>query len=94
MDAGYHAGEKMTQRINYEVACNCGHTGKLVMRENDAPYSTQWEQYELTGFNGHSSCGRDPGWMILEEVFKVLAPTCPKCNQPINESNIKKGLFT
>jgi hypothetical protein len=63
------------------------------MRENDAPYSTQWEQYELTGFNGKSSCGRDPGWMTLEEVFRELAPTCPKCGQPIKESNIKKGLI-
>jgi hypothetical protein len=81
----------MVQKTTFKIECSCGHIGNLSMRENDAPFSTQWEKYELTGFNGGSSCGKDPGYMSLKEVFFELAPTCPNCDQPIFEGNIKKG---
>lgn len=80
----------MTQSSKFSVKCNCGHLGELVMRENDAPFSTQWESYKLSGFNGGTSCGIDPGFMSFKEVFAELSPSCPKCGKQINESNLKE----
>jgi len=50
----------MTQSTKYIVNCLCNHSGILIMRENDTPFSTQWESYELKGFNGGTSCRVDP----------------------------------
>jgi hypothetical protein len=71
----------MTMKTTSRVVCNCGHEGELVCRENDAPFSTSWERYTLTGFAGGTQTGRDPGWMKMSEVFQDLKATCPDCSR-------------
>ncbi|MCJ2120083.1 hypothetical protein MKK65_26510 [Methylobacterium sp. J-001] len=53
------------------------------MRENDAPFSSQWEEYSLDDLNGQSFKTTLAGW---DEVFAAMEPVCPKCG-----SNLKPG---
>jgi hypothetical protein len=59
----------------------------IVMRENDAPFSRQREDYSLDGLEGS-------GFSVLDtiakwdEVFLKMNPTCPKCGAKLNEANI------
>jgi hypothetical protein len=77
----------MTTVIRTRLVCRCGHEGMIVMRENDAPFSRQREDYSLDGLNGS-------GFSVLDtlakwdEVFLKMNPTCPKCGAKLNEANI------
>jgi hypothetical protein len=39
----------MTMRTYFHYVCANGHKGVQKISENDQPYSTPWEQRELTG---------------------------------------------
>jgi len=42
----------VTQHSYTTYRCDCGHVGAVHTKENDAPYSTNWEVTELEGSNG------------------------------------------
>lgn len=42
----------MTTRHTEPIVCECGHKGSVIWRENDAPFSRQYEEYSLSGFKG------------------------------------------
>jgi hypothetical protein len=59
--------------------CECGHTGFLKCRENDAPFSAPWEEYSLEGFEG-GMAGLDFK-RTAQQLLASLNPKCPKCGQ-------------
>lgn len=72
----------------YKVVCNCGHEGKIKLRENDTPYSGGfWEHYSLEDLNGHAyNSETNSNW---QTILKYMRPICPECNTPITPENIK-----
>ena len=68
----------MTTRTKTEVKCPCGHVGVIVMAENDAPFSTQYEQYSLQGLKGTGYYIQ--GVATWPEVFTTCVPQCPVCD--------------
>lgn len=46
----------MTTVTRTKLVCACGHEGVIVMRENDAPFSRQYESYSLEGLRGVGCC--------------------------------------
>lgn len=70
----------MTTTSRDPLICECGHTGSLKLRENDAPFSALWEAYSLEGFDGES-------YIVTADnphppdLLKALSPKCPKCGQ-------------
>lgn len=78
----------MTTRTNYSVVCPCGHEGQIIMRENDAPFSRQWESYSLVRLNGGSV--EKHGFLNWEEVFEATKPTCPVCNFALTPKHLKE----
>ena len=42
----------MAMRTRHALKCECGHLGTIVMKENDAPFSKQYESYSLINLNG------------------------------------------
>lgn len=42
----------MTTVTRTKLVCSCGHQGCIVMRENDAPFSRQYESYSLENLDG------------------------------------------
>ena len=44
----------MTTVTRTTLVCQCGHEGTIVMRENDAPFSRQYESYSLEKLHGQS----------------------------------------
>ncbi|WP_133162630.1 hypothetical protein [Flavipsychrobacter stenotrophus] len=78
----------MSTRINYKVVCECGHIGEISIKENDQPYSSNWEQYSLQDLKGESfSTTQNLGW---NEVFVKMNITCPKCGKALTEQNLPK----
>lgn len=57
------------------------------MRENDAPFSAQWEVYSLVNLNGapsyHVTLAKS-----FDEVFDALRPVCPKCDAVLTPSSM------
>ncbi|SNX74386.1 hypothetical protein SAMN05878503_12216 [Cereibacter ovatus] len=76
----------MTTTTRHTVACPCGHKGTIRMRENDAPFTRQWESYSLEGLNGGST--EVDGFLSWEEVFARIAPSCPKCGQKLTPDHL------
>jgi hypothetical protein len=70
----------MTSSVYDDLVCECGHKGRLRCRENDAPFSSFFEEYSLEGFDGGSfsitSYADRP-----KDIISVLMPTCPTCRQ-------------
>lgn len=69
----------MTTRTRTPIACECGHTGNLLCKENDQPFSGLWEQYSLEGFDGGSitiTSFKD----MPDDILAALRPSCPQCS--------------
>ena len=77
----------MTTVTKYSVACPCGHIGAIKMKENDQPFSGQWESYSLIDLNG-SSTGIEGGVLQWDKVFADMKPTCPKCGTILTQKNL------
>lgn len=77
----------MTTSIRHKLICTCGHEGRVVMRENSAAFSHQYEDYSLVGFNGSRFCvdGCVATW---ERAFQEMKPTCPSCGAEITQANM------
>jgi len=73
-------------RTSYAVTCFCGHSGKIIFSENDAPFSENWQKYTLEDLNGGPISTPAANW---HEVFKAMNVTCPKCHQNLNKENLK-----
>jgi hypothetical protein len=58
------------------------------MRENDAPFSRQYESYSLENLNGQSFSVQDR-FAQWDEVFREMKPACPACGAALTEQNIK-----
>lgn len=74
-------------KTSYNLVCSCGHVGELILKENDQPFSGNWEKYSLIGFEGetfqttqHTSFG---------EALKKMRATCPECSKQITVDNIQ-----
>jgi hypothetical protein len=78
----------MTTVTNYSVTCDCGHIGAIKMKENDQPYSKQWERYSLVDLNGNST-GIEGGFLQWDKVFSDMRPTCPKCGKQLTPENLR-----
>ena len=79
----------MTTVTRTNLVCACGHKGRIVMRENDAPFSRQYEDYSLDGLNGGSFSVLD--WFAKwDEVFREMKPVCPQCGSKLTEDNIER----
>ena len=61
------------------VQCECGHEGILHWSENDAPFSRQWEQYSMSGFEAEGFYIE--GYTTSSEALERMKPKCPKCGQ-------------
>jgi hypothetical protein len=57
------------------------------MRENDAPFSRQYEDYSLDGLKGNSFSVLDR-FAKWDEVFREMKPVCPECGSKLTEDNI------
>ena len=81
----------MTTVTRTNLKCACGHQGRIVMRENDAPFSRQYEDYSLDGLKGdsYSVLDRFAKW---DEVFREMKPVCPECGSKLTEDNIEADL--
>jgi hypothetical protein len=70
----------MTLRTQELIICECGHKGFLLCSENDQPYSSLWEDYSLSGFDGGeltvTSYADKP-----KDILAHLKPICPECHQ-------------
>jgi hypothetical protein len=57
------------------------------MRENDAPFSRQYESYSLENLiaDNFSIQDRFAKW---DEVFHEMKPACPQCGSSLTEANI------
>lgn len=79
----------MTTRTKTELTCSCGHAGSIVMAENDAPFSRQYEDYSLHGLKGNPLYVVD-SFAQWDEVFDKMKPECPKCGTLLTQSNVTK----
>lgn len=77
----------MTTVTKYSVTCSCGHVGTIKMKENDQPFSGQWESYSLVDLNG-SATGVEGGVLQWDKVFEDMKPTCPKCGSALTQANL------
>jgi hypothetical protein len=64
-------------RTEHKLKCQCGHEGSIIMKENDQPYSANYESYSLVGFNGDSFTSHD--YLSWNVVLEKLHPICPNC---------------
>lgn len=62
--------------------------GTIVMRENDAPFSRQYESYSLEKLIGQSFSVQDR-FAQRDEVFWEMKPACPACGLALTEQNIQ-----
>lgn len=69
----------MTTHHREPIACECGHEGILHWSENDQPFSKQWEQYSISGFDGEGFY--IDGYTTIQEALKRMNPKCPKCGE-------------
>lgn len=72
---------------HYRVECACGHQGRIKMKENDAPFSSQWEMYSLENLEGDTT--KVDGFLDWPEVFDRIKPTCPICKTSLTPENLK-----
>jgi hypothetical protein len=78
----------MTMRIHYKVVCDCGHTGEVVMSENDTHYGkSNWQTYSVRDLI--ASPNSNPENSDWEIIFKSMRITCPKCNSILSDKNLK-----
>lgn len=77
----------MTTVTNHPVICDCGHVGAIKMKENDQPYSNQWEKYSLVDLNSNLA-NIEGVFLEWEKVFSHLKPTCPKCGKQLTQKNL------
>lgn len=77
----------MTTVTRTKLVCACGHEGVIVMRENDAPFSRQYESYSLEGLRGDSFSVQDR-FAKWDEVFREMKPVCTQCENSLTEANI------
>lgn len=78
----------MTTVTRTKLVCSCGHQGCIVMRENDAPFSRQYESYSLENLEGESF-SVNGGFAKWDEVFRETKPVCPNCGNGLSEADIK-----
>ncbi len=78
----------MTTVTRTKLVCQCGHQGMIVMRENDAPFSRQYESYSLENLNGQSFSVQDR-FAQWDEVFREMKPACPACGVALTEQHIQ-----
>lgn len=78
----------MTTVTRTKLVCSCGHQGCIVMRENDAPFSKQYESYSLENLDG-GQFSVNGGFSKWDEVFREMKPVCPNCGNCLSEANIK-----
>lgn len=76
----------MASSTPFPLKCDCGHTGNLMMKENDAPFSRQWEQYSLQGFKGGTY--QIEGMVTLEVALREVKPICPNCGKLLTKDNL------
>lgn len=69
----------MTTRHEVPVVCECGHEGIVYWSENDQPFSSQWEKYSISGFDGEIF--HIGGSSSVTEALKEIKPKCPHCGQ-------------
>lgn len=79
----------MTTVTRTKLVCACGHEGMIVMRENDAPFSRQYESYSLEGLSGDGFSVQDR-FAKWDEVFREMKPVCLKCGRGLTENNIDR----
>lgn len=72
----------MATRTYYDLECSCGHKGKVRMKENDAPFTANYESYSLVGFDGGTHYAEPH--CTLEEAVSVMKPTCPNCGESVS----------
>ena len=53
--------------------------GEVRQSENDQPYSKQWENYSITGFDGDGYYIE--GFVSLEEAIQKMRLKCPSCGE-------------
>jgi hypothetical protein len=69
----------------YDVLCNCGHNGQVILKENDTPYSSDnWERYSLVELDG--SANNYKSW---QDFFSLNSISCPNCKAKLTDKNIK-----
>jgi hypothetical protein len=76
----------MTMRTTYYIICNCGHEGRIMLSENDQPYSTHWESWKLHELNGNLPNGSNLG---IEGILTNGNVICPKCDAKLSIDNLK-----
>lgn len=80
----------MTMTSRYQVQCPCGYNdGYIRMRENDQPFSRQYESYSLVGLNGGSQYLVQDTFANMQQVLDELKPTCPDCDSLIQSEWVK-----
>jgi hypothetical protein len=67
----------MTTHHREPVVCECGHKGIVHWSENDQPFSKQWEEYSISGFDGEGFYV--DGWTTVGDALLRMKPKCPKC---------------
>lgn len=78
----------MASTTHYPVSCPCGHVGAIKMKENDQPFSSQWEAYSLINLNG-TSTRVEGGIFSWDKVFAEMKPTCPQCSTLLTPENLE-----
>lgn len=76
----------MALSSSFKVICDCGHDGKIKLRENDQPFSSMWEAYSVEGLNGSGFTATNA--MSLPDVIKQMNLSCPKCNSTLTVRNV------
>jgi hypothetical protein len=80
----------MTSSTYTDLICECGHRGQLRCRENDQPFSSNWEEYSLEGFEGGTRTFT--GFCSdTKDLLVDLGPKCPKCGQIGKVRYARKG---
>ena len=79
----------MAMRTTHHLKCKCGHSGAIRMKENDAPFSKQYESYSL--INLHGSGWATDGFADWDEVFRNMSISCPSCRASLNLNNTEWG---
>ncbi len=69
----------MTSHHRDPIKCVCGHAGAVRWKENDAPFTRQYESYSLEGFEGDGFS--IDGFVSSTEALERLNPKCPKCGK-------------
>lgn len=69
----------MTTHHHDPIECECGHKGFVHWKENDAPFTKQYESYSLEGFEGRGFS--IDGFVTSTEALERLDPKCPKCGK-------------